>query len=153
MKRWPLSTKLTVWSMLLVGIAVVSCAIGTGFYLKRAQTDMLDTELKGEAKYFFTQWEDRARLSQSERLGRIKELIPYSASKRLIEIRDLGRRLLYRSFENPKVSLPVSTLGIRTAKLHRKNYRLGTFQKDEIIFSMAGGMGKNRGDRGFPSCG
>jgi hypothetical protein len=75
MKRWPLSTKLTVWSMLLVGIAVVSCAIGTGFYLKRAQTDMLDTELKGEAKYFFTQWEDRARLSQSERLARIKELI------------------------------------------------------------------------------
>ena len=51
MKRWPLSTKLTVWSMLLVGIAVVSCAIGTGFYLKRAQTDMLDTELKGEAKF------------------------------------------------------------------------------------------------------
>jgi len=71
MKRWPLSTKLIVWSMLLVGIAVVSCAIGTGFYLKRAQTDMLDTELKGEAKYFFTQWEDRARLSQSERLARI----------------------------------------------------------------------------------
>ena len=140
MKRWPLSTKLTVWSMLLVGIAVVSCAIGTGFYLKRAQTDMLDTELKGEAKYFFTQWEDRARLSQSERLGRIKELIPYSASKRLIEIRDLGRRLLYRSFENPKVSLPVSTLGMRTAKLHRKNYRLGTFQKDELILSLAGDM-------------
>src|ERR1700745_2612487 len=140
MKRWPLSTKLTVWSMLLVGIAVVSCAIGTGFYLKRAQTDMLDTELKGEAKYFFTQWEDRARLSQSERLARIKELIPYSASKRLIEIRDLGRRLLYRSFENPKVSLPVSTLGMRTAKLHRKNYRLGTFQKDELILSLAGDM-------------
>lgn len=140
MKRWPLSTKLTVWSMLLVGIAVVSCAIGTGFYLKRAQTDMLDTELKGEAKYFFTQWEDRARLSQSERLARIKELIPYSASKRLIEIRDLGRRLLYRSFESPKVSLPVSTLGMRTAKLHRKNYRLGTFQKDELILSLAGDM-------------
>src|SRR5260221_5595712 len=101
---------------------------------------MLDTELKGEAKYFFTQWEDRARLSQSERLARIKELIPYSASKRLIEIRDLGRRLLYRSFESPKVSLPVSTLGMRTAKLHRKNYRLGTFQKDELILSLAGGM-------------
>jgi signal transduction histidine kinase len=140
MKRWPLSTKLIVWSMLLVGIAVVSCAIGTGFYLKRAQTDMLDTELKGEAKYFFTQWEDRGRLSQSERLARIKELIPYSASKRLIEIRDLGRRLLYRSFDNPKVSLPVSTLGMRTAKLHRKNYRLGTFQKDELILSLAGDM-------------
>jgi signal transduction histidine kinase len=140
MKRWPLSTKLIVWSMLLVGIAVVSCAIGTGFYLKRAQTDMLDTELKGEAKYFFTQWEDRGRLSQSERLARIKELIPYSASKRLIEIRDLGRRLLYRSFEDQKVSLPVSTLGMRTAKLHRKNYRLGTFQKDELILSMAGDM-------------
>jgi signal transduction histidine kinase len=101
---------------------------------------MLDTELKGEAKYFFTQWEDRGRLSQSERLARIKELIPYSASKRLIEIRDLGRRLLYRSFEDPKVSLPVSTLGMRTAKLHRKNYRLGTFQKDELILSMAGDM-------------
>jgi two-component system, OmpR family, heavy metal sensor histidine kinase CusS len=140
MKRWPLSTKLIVWSMLLVGIAVVSCAIGTGFYLKRAQTDMLDTELKGEAKYFFTQWEDRGRLSQPERLARIKELIPYSASKRLIEIRDLGRRLLYRSFESPKVSLPVSTLGMRTAKLHQKNYRLGTFQKDELILSLAGDM-------------
>src|SRR5260221_5792438 len=101
---------------------------------------MLDTELKGEAKYFFTQWEDRARLSQSERLARIKELIPYSASKRLIEIRDLGRRLLYRSFESPKVSLPVSTLGMRTAKLHRKNYRLGSFQKNELILSLAGGI-------------
>src|SRR5260221_5082951 len=99
---------------------------------------MLDTELKGEAKYFFTQWEDRARLSQSERLARIKELIPYSASKRLIEIRDLGRRLLYRSFESPKVSLPVSTLGMRTAKLHRKNYRLGTFPKDELVLTFVG---------------
>src|SRR3981081_4948692 len=100
MKRWPLSTKLMVWSMLLVGVAVVSCPSGTRFYLKRAQADMLATQLKGEAKYFFTQWEDRGRLSQSERLARIKELIPYSASKRLIEIRDLGRRVLYRAVDH-----------------------------------------------------
>src|SRR6202023_3734550 len=138
MKRWPLSTKLIVWSMLLVGIAVVSCAIGTGFYLKRAQTDMLDTQLKGEAKYFFTQWEDRGRLSQSERLARIKELIPYSASRRLIEIRDLGRRVLYHSFDIPHVTLPVATLGVRTIKVRRQNYRLGTFQKDDLILSGAG---------------
>src|SRR5260221_7126778 len=114
---------------------------------------MLDTELKGEAKYLFKQWEDRDRLSQSERLARIKELIPYSASKRLIEIRDLGRRLLYRSFESPKVSLPVSTLGMRTAKLHRKNYRLGTFQKDELILSLAGGMEDIEEDAGSPAVG
>ncbi|HEY4781038.1 MAG TPA: ATP-binding protein, partial [Chthoniobacterales bacterium] len=148
MKRWPLSTKLIVWSMLLVGIAVVSCAIGTGFYLKRAQTDMLDTQLKGEAKYFFTQWEDRGRLSQSERLARIKELIPYSASKRLIEIRDLGRRVLYRSFDIPHVTLPVATLGIRTIKVRRHNYRLGTFQKDDLILSVAGEMREIENDAG-----
>jgi signal transduction histidine kinase len=148
MKRWPLSTKLTIWLMLLVGIAVLSCAIGTGFYLKRAQTDMLDTQLKGEAKYFFTQLEERRLLSQAERLARIKELIPYSASKRLIEIRDLGRRLLYRSFENPKVHLPVSTLGVRTVKLHRENYRLGTFEKDDVILSLAGDMREIEHDAG-----
>jgi two-component system, OmpR family, heavy metal sensor histidine kinase CusS len=148
MKRWPLSTKLTLWSMLLVGIAVLSCAIGTGVYLKRAQTDMLDTQLKGEAKYFFTQWEDRSRLSQAERLARINELIPYSASKRLIEVRDLARRLLYRSFESPKVYLPVSTLGVRTIKLHGKNYRLVTFQKDDVILSLAGDMREIEHDAG-----
>ena len=148
MKRWPLSTKLIVWSMLLVGIAVVSCAIGTGFYLKRAQTDMLDTQLKGEAKYFFTQWEDRGRLSQSERLARIKELIPYSASRRLFEIRDLGRRVLYRSFDIPHVTLPVATLGIRTIKVRRHNYRLGTFQKDDLILSVAGEMREIENDAG-----
>ena len=148
MKRWPLSTKLIVWSMLLVGIAVVSCAIGTGFYLKRAQTDMLDTQLKGEAKYFFTQWEDRGRLSQSERLARIKELIPYSASRRLFEIRDLGRRVLYRSFDIPHLTLPVATLGIRTIKVRRHNYRLGTFQKDDLILSVAGEMREIENDAG-----
>ena len=148
MKRWPLSTKLMVWSMLLVGVAVVSCAIGTGFYLKRAQTDMLDTQLKGEAKYFFTQWEDRGRLSQSERLARIKELIPYSASRRLFEIRDLGRRVLYRSFDIPHVTLPVATLGLRTAKVRRENYRLGTFQKDDLILSVAGEMREIENDAG-----
>jgi two-component system, OmpR family, heavy metal sensor histidine kinase CusS len=148
MKRWPLSTKLTLWSMLLVGIAVLSCAIGTGIYLKRAQTDMLDTELKGEAKYFFSQWEDRSRLSQAERLARINELIPYSASKRLIEVRDLARRLLYRSFESPKEHLPVSTLGVRTIKLHGKNYRLVTFQKDDVILSLAGDMREIEHDAG-----
>jgi HAMP domain-containing protein len=148
MKRWPLSTKLIVWSMLLVGVAVVSCAIGTGFYLKRAQTDMLDTQLKGEAKYFFTQWEDRGRLSQSERLARIKELIPYSASRRLIEIRDLGRRVLYRSFDIPHVTLPVATLGLRTIKVRRENYRLGTFQKDDLILSVAGEMREIENDAG-----
>src|SRR5260370_41819589 len=124
MKRWPLSTKLIVWSMLLVGIAVVSCAIGTGFYLKRAQTDMLDTELKGEAKYFFTQWEDRGRLTQSERLARIKELIPYSASRRLFEIRDFGRRVLYSSFDIPHVNLPVETLSLRTIEVRMHIIRL-----------------------------
>jgi two-component system, OmpR family, heavy metal sensor histidine kinase CusS len=148
MKRWPLSTKLTVWLMLLVGIAVLSCAIGTGFYLKRAQTDMLDSQLKGEAKYFFTQWGQRRLLSQAERLARIKELIPYSAGKRLIEIRDLGRHLLYRSFENPKVHLSVSTLGVRTVKLHRENYRLGTFEKDDVILSLAGDMREIEHDAG-----
>jgi two-component system, OmpR family, heavy metal sensor histidine kinase CusS len=140
MKRWPLSAKLTIWSVLLVGLGVLSCAIGTGFFLKHEQIDMLDNQLKGEAKYFFGQWEERSRLSQSERLARIKELIPYSAGRRLIEVRDLARHLLYRSFEVPKVSLPVATLGVRTVKLHRENYRLGTFQKDELILSLAGDM-------------
>jgi signal transduction histidine kinase len=116
--------------------------------LKREQTDMLDTQLKGEAKYFFTQWEHRSQLSQAERLARIKELIPYSASKRLIEVRDLGRRLLYRSFDSPKVSLPVATLGVRTVKLHRQNYRLGTFQKDGLILSLAGDMREIENDAG-----
>jgi two-component system, OmpR family, heavy metal sensor histidine kinase CusS len=148
MKRWPLSAKLTIWSVLLVGLVALSCVIGMSFFLKHEQIQMLDSQLKGEAKYFFTQWEDRARLSQSERLARIKELIPYSAGKRLIEVRDLARRVLYRSFDLPKVSLPVATLGLRTIKVRRENYRLGTFQKDELILSLAGDLREINNDSG-----
>jgi two-component system heavy metal sensor histidine kinase CusS len=148
MKRWPLSAKLTIWSVLLVGLAALSCAIGTSFYLKHEQIQMLDNQLKGEAKYFFSQWEERGRLSQSERLARIKELIPFSAGRRLIEVRDLGRHLLYRSFDIPNVWLPIATLGVRTVKIRRVNYRLGTFQKDDLILSLAGDLREIENDAG-----
>jgi len=54
MKGWPLGAKLTAWSALIVGVAVLVCGIGSVAFIQEEQVEALDDQLRNEAHIFFS---------------------------------------------------------------------------------------------------
>jgi two-component system heavy metal sensor histidine kinase CusS len=140
MKHWHLSAKLTACSALIVGLGLLACAVGTGFFLKHEQVETLDTQLKREARYFFAEWERRVDQSFEERISHVEQMLPVSASRRFYEILDDNRRVLYRSRDLPVRDLPSPRLIVDTVRLPDQSYRLATFRKDGLELRLAANM-------------
>ncbi len=137
MKHWHLSTKLTAWSALIVGLSVLACAVGTAIFLRHEQLEMLDNQLKREARHFFTEWERRADQSFDQKLVEVEQMLPVPASKRYFELLDDNRQVLYRSKDLPVRDLPSPRLIVDTVRLPKQYYRLATFQKDGLELRLA----------------
>jgi two-component system, OmpR family, heavy metal sensor histidine kinase CusS len=137
MKHWHLSAKLTAWSALIVGLSVLACAIGTGVFLRHEQLEMLDNQLKREARHFFAAWEHRSDQSFEQKLANVEQFLPVTSSKQFVEILDDNRRVLHRSKDLPVRDLPSPRLVVDTVRLPEQCYRLATFRKDGLELRLA----------------
>ena len=55
MKAWPLRTKLTLWSALVTGLALLTFGVGAALDLYHEQVKTLQRRLTGDAHVFFTE--------------------------------------------------------------------------------------------------
>ncbi|MBV8970239.1 MAG: HAMP domain-containing protein [Verrucomicrobia bacterium] len=138
MNRWPLSAKLTAWSVLVVGLGTLLLAVSSGEFLRHEQIELLDIQLKGEAQRFFNLWDSRSDLPIELRVAEASERLLLPGTSDLFVVRDRNQNVIFRSFEDAHLRLPGSTLGIRTIKLRAgAEYRLGTFQHQTVSLSIA----------------
>ena len=137
MNRWPLSAKLTGWSVLVVGLGTLLLAVSSGEFLRHEQIELLDWQLKAEAQRFFNLWDSRPDLPLERRVSEVSERLLLPGTNDLFAVRDRNQNIIFRSFDDAHLRLPASTLGIRTAKLRGAGYRIGTFQHQTVSLSIA----------------
>jgi signal transduction histidine kinase len=135
--RWPLSAKLTAWSVLVVGLGTLLLAVSSGEFLRHEQTELLDSQLRGQAKRFFNLWDSRSDLPIERRVVEVTERLLLPGSDDLVAVRDRNQNVIFRSFDDTHLRLPASTLGLRTIKLRGAVYRLATFQHQTVSLSIA----------------
>ena len=140
MRDWPLSTKLTAWSVLIAGLSTLSCIIGTGFFLKWAQIGLLDGQLKKEARHFFNEWEQRGDQSVEARVAQIPGMLAITATRRYIQLLDDKQRSLYVSPDLPSGGLPATDMIRDTIRMGKKQYRMGTFRRRGLELRIAADM-------------
>ncbi len=127
MKHWPLGAKLTAWSALMVGAALLVCGVGAILFIQDEQIESLDDQLRNEAHTFFGEvdrhggamdWRDRAA---------VKAILPITRTERFVEVVDAEGVSLYQSKELNRRGLPRLGAGTHTIKVGKDNVRLGIF--------------------------
>ena len=127
MKRWTLRTKLTAWSALMVGIALVICGAGAILFIHEEQIEALDDQLKNEAHTFFGAIDlDGATLDWTQRAD-VKAILPLTRTERFVEIVGADGQSLYRSKEPKRADLPRLGAGAHTIRIGKDDARLGIF--------------------------
>ncbi len=132
MKHWTLGAKLTGWSALAVGIALLVCAVGVVFYIRHEQIDALDDQLRNEAHTFFGAVAlDGERLNWADP-SQVKLILPVTTTERFIRVLGAGDRVLYEAHDS-KLK-PVGTLptGMRTLDFGEGPVRLGVFKQGDL---------------------
>ncbi len=126
MMPWTLGAKLTAWSALMVGVALILCGVGAVLFIHGEQIESLDDQLKNEAHTFFGAVDRSGGLDWKQR-GAVKAILPLTRTERFVEITGADGRSLYRSKEPKRADLPRLGAGTHTIKIGKDNARLGIF--------------------------
>lgn len=127
MKRWSLGAKLTVWSALMVGVALVLCGVDAVLFIHQEQIESLDDQLSNEAHTFFGAVDRGGATLDWTRRAEVKAILPLTRAERFVEITGPDGRSLYRSKEPKRSELPRLGPGTHTIRIGKDNMRLGIF--------------------------
>ena len=76
MRNQSLRVKLTVWSALIVGVALLLCCVGALLYIEHEQIEALDSQLQNEARMFFSAAQAVGQKFDGKEGARIKTILP-----------------------------------------------------------------------------
>ena len=131
MKNWTLGAKLTAWSALMVGAALLVLGVGAVLFIEDEKIESLDDQLRNEAHTFFgdvdrhggaLDWRDRAA---------VKAILPITRTERFVEIVDAEGVSLYQSKDLKRGGFPRLGDGTHTIKVGKDNVRLGIFPSSD----------------------
>ena len=131
MKNWTLGAKLTAWSALMVGVALIVGGVAAVLFIEDEQIESLDDQLRNEAHTFFGEvdrhggaldWRDRAA---------VKAILPITRTERFVEVVDADGASLYQSKELKHTGFPRLGDGTHTTKVGKDNVRLGIFPSSD----------------------
>jgi hypothetical protein len=81
-----LGAKLTAWSAVVVGVALLICSVGAAVFIQHEQFEGLDEELGNEAHLFFHALERLQSRPGANRREDVKAILPATRAERFIEI-------------------------------------------------------------------
>ena len=142
MTRWPLRHKLTLWTAMIVGAAVLCFGLGVAWHLYKEGMGNLDGELRESANEFFDglgkhparfDWDDHAA---------VQDLFPNARSLYFVEIAEPENRIVYRSRNLGTAEFPrdEKSRGHYTAALLKKKVRVGVFTHGRVVLRLAVGV-------------
>lgn len=135
MKNWSLRAKLTAWSALVAGVALLACGIGAVIFLQEEQIEALDDQLRNEAHTFFGNvvWQK----VDGQQLERIKAIVPVTRTRRHVEILGPQGETIYVDKNARAEPLPHLAPGLHTIGINRNRARLGIFREDGYTLLLA----------------
>lgn len=137
MKHWSLRAKLTVWSAVVAGVAVLICGVGTALFLHHEQIEDLDQMIAHEARLFFREYHAHAEHMDWKHSDGIASFFPLADETRYIEIVDQGRHSLFRSSNLKTDSLARFPRGNQTIVVENDPVRLGIFKDGPLTLYLA----------------
>jgi two-component system heavy metal sensor histidine kinase CusS len=140
-KNWSLRAKLTVWSAIVVGVAVSICAVGAALYVEHEQIEALDDQIREEAEMIFSELREHRGDLDWNQLKQVKLMLPVTQTERFIEITSEDGALLYRSENLGQRELDNSP-GMHRRQIGRYATRLGVFEKEGFKLCMAVDLGE-----------
>lgn len=130
MKSWTLGAKLTAWSALMVGAALIVCGVGAVLFIEEEQIESLDDQLQNEAHTFFGEVERHGAALDWRDRAAVKAILPITRTERFVEVVDADGASLYQSKELKRAGLPRLGAGTHTIKVGKDSVRLGIFASD-----------------------
>ncbi|HEV7402001.1 MAG TPA: ATP-binding protein [Chthoniobacteraceae bacterium] len=124
-----LGAKLTAWSALFVGVALLICGIGAALFIQHEQFEGLDQELTNEAHIFFRSLERLESRRAADRREDVKAVLPVTRAERFIQVLAEDGLPIYSSRSVRGNGLPPLTPGMHTLKIGNDHVRLGVFNE------------------------
>lgn len=137
MKHWPLRAKITAWSALVSGGALLLFGIFGILFIYSEQVEPLDAQLREEAQAFFRDVRHRKDPVRWESRKRVQETLPLTRSRRLMEVTDAAGKSLYRTKDPKGESLPKLPPGAHTITAGGQAMRLGVFPDGPLTLYLA----------------
>ncbi|MEA3211044.1 MAG: two-component system, OmpR family, sensor kinase [Chthoniobacter sp.] len=146
MRNWPLGVKLTAWSALLAGFALVLCGIGAGVFIRQEQIEALDDQLSNEAHTFFGEVARQAGTIDWRDHGAVERILPLTRTKRFVQIVSADGRVLYRSRTLQRSDFAGSLPGASTIRVGRNQVRMGAFAQDGLTLCLGAELSEINAD-------
>jgi len=138
MKRLPLGAKLTLWSALIVALALVASALTSDIFVYRTEKRDLDEEIHRASRHFFEQFKAHGWQVTWAQSPDVEEIFSPTDKNRFVMVRDDGGATLYHSPNMPgDVALPVGS-GMHNARIGNVAVRMGVFQQHGTTLYIAG---------------
>lgn len=147
MKRLTLGAKLTAWSALFMGVALLICCVGAALYIQHEQFEGLDQEITNEAHIFFRGLERLDARRNANRRDDVKALLPATRAERLIQVVAEDGQTIYASRSVRENGLPSLGPGLHTLKVGTSHVRVGVFTQRGLTLRLGAELNEINTDR------
>lgn len=142
MNRLPFRSRITLWSTIIVMIALVIFGIGAAYFVHRRALAQLDAHLRVESAHFFSELRVHggAKFDWRKIEREMVEWMPPTQPPRLIEIRTVDGTVRYRSKNLAAPGLAAGSRGLRDCALGDATLRLFVDEADGVTFGIAASL-------------
>lgn len=141
-----LGAKLTAWSALFVGVALLICCIGAALFVRYEQFEGLDVELKNEAHIFYRSLERLEFRRDASRREDVKAVLPLVRGERFIQVLAADGETIYASRSLREHGVPSLPLGIHTLRIGSSHVRLGVFAEQGLTLFLGAPLNEINAD-------
>jgi signal transduction histidine kinase len=134
MNKLRLSTRITIWSALVVTLGIVLCGAVSTFYVLHNERNELDQQLRDEAKHFLGEWKSHANsnFNWSQNAKEVESWVVPSTPPRIVTVQDAQGRSLYQSKSLSSDFIASLPLGFHSVSAGDTEWRVGVFEKNGI---------------------
>ncbi len=139
MKRLPFRRRLTLWSTLVVIVALLICGGCAALFVHQRALADLDAELRAESDHFFTELRDHggAKFDWKRIAVELREWLQPTQPPRFTEIRTASGEVRHRSQNLPAPGFGSQAPGLRSARVGATEVRLFVAEVEGVTFAIA----------------
>ena len=139
MKQLPFRRRLTLWSTLLVVVALLICGGCAALFVHRWAVADLDGELRAESDHFFSELHAHggSRFDWPSIDEELREWLPPMQPPRFMEIRTVSGEIRHRSQNLPEPGFAGQAPGLRDIQVGGTRLRVFVGEGDGVAFAVA----------------
>lgn len=146
MRGLPLGVKLTAWSALAVGMALLICGVGAVLFIQREQIEALDDQLRNEAHTFFGEVDRAADRVNWSRHSDVKSILPVTRTERLVRIIQSDGHILYENRRSHAQRVGELPSGMSTLDTGAGTMRVGVFKSGHLTLYLGAALNEINSD-------